>query len=472
MKRLSSPLLLAFTFLCLLLGVAPAKAQFLWQRAVGTATADETAEFMVPVAGGFVTLGKYHPGGQPFGEGLYLSKVSYTGDTLWTKRWPLRRADILYPRGLFEDRTGNLVASAITADPATNPNVPPISQGRLVKFTATGDTLWTRTVSTPSANAALDVPVLGNDGNYVVIGDFGASLPALFKYSPAGALLWTQLVPYNTARPGYLQNLVAVPNGYFLVSSPNLGNLKSKYITVDEQGAYQFERTGRFYYPRQLRLDSQGNILAAGGDLLKLTVQGDSIWLRSYVQYGQLLGISRTTELPNGRYLAAGERRNGPTRDIGIAVVDRNGTLLRDTLLVRYNSDENVAGVALTPAGNYVVALGASAGPIGRADQIVFAYRNWDRVLPTRAPQPAGLAQLAAYPNPTTGEVTLTAADAHPLAGRWTLYDLLGRAVQAGTLPGLARCHLSLTAQPAGLYLLRVTDEHNHTTQTLRLEKA
>ena len=468
-KRLS----LYFILLLVGLGPAPAKAQFLWQRAVGTAANNETAEFMVPVAGGFVTLGTYVPPAPRIDTGLYLSKVSYTGDTLWTRRWPLRRAGILYPRGLFADGAGNLVASAITFGPPANPSAPqPPAEGRLVKFSPTGDTLWTRAVQAPSVNAFLSVAVLGNDGNYVVIGDFGASLPALFKYSPAGALLWTQLVPYNTARPGYLQNLVAVPNGYFLVSSPNLGNLKSKYITVDEQGAYQFERTGRFYYPRQLRLDSQGNILAAGGDLLKLTVQGDSIWLRSYVQYGQLLGISRTTELPNGRYLAAGERRNGPTRDIGIAVVDRNGTLLRDTLLVRYNSDENVAGVALTPAGNYVVALGASAGPIGRADQIVFAYRNWDRVLPTRAPQPAGLAQLAAYPNPTTGEVTLTAADAHPLAGRWTLYDLLGRAVQAGTLPGLARCHLSLTAQPAGLYLLRVTDEHNHTTQTLRLEKA
>ena len=471
MKSPYAFLVLSLTCLALLLGPAPARAQFLWQKAIGTAAGSETAEFMVPVAGGFVTLGQYVEWTAPFGTGLFLSKVSPAGDTLWTRRWPLRRAGALYPRGLFADAAGNLVATAITFGPPPSPTAPqPPSEGRLVKFSAQGDTLWTRAVSAPS-NAALTVPVLGNDGNYVVIGDVGLSLPALFKFSPAGALLWTQIVPYNTTRQGYLQNLVAVPNGYFLVSSPNFGGLKSKYITVNEQGGYQFERPGRIYYPDQLKLDSQGNILAVGGDLLKLTVQGDSIWGSLYQQFGQMLGVARLAELPNGRYLVAGTRRNGPARDVGLAVVDRNGTLLRDTLFVRNGSDENVAGIALTPAGNYVVALGASVGPFGRADQLLFAYRTWDRLLPTRAAQPAARARLAAYPNPTADALTLEAPDAHRLTGSYTLYDLRGSAVQAGPLPGLARARLSLSSLPAGIYLLRVSDPQCRTAQTLQVEK-
>ena len=370
-----------------LLSLAPARAQFVWQRAVGTASRDETAEFMVPVAGGFVTLGKYHPGCQQFGEGLFLSKVNHTGDTLWTRRWPLRQADILYPKGLFADAAGNLVASVITANPAANPTVPPISQGRLVKFTATGDTLWTRTVSATS-NAALTVPVLGNDGNYVVIGDLGASLPALFKFSPAGTLLWTQPIFYDQTHVGYLQNLVTVPNGYLLFADSDT-NLRGKYVLVGEQGAFQRERLATFYGPERLQTDSQHNVWAVGGSLTKLTAQGDSVWSHSYQQYGQLLGLTRMAELPNGRYLVAGERYNGPTRDVGLAVLDRAGTLLRDTLLIRNGSDETVAGVAFTPAGDYVVALGTDRGPIGRADQFLFAYRNWNRLLPTRATQAA-----------------------------------------------------------------------------------
>ncbi|WP_210513762.1 T9SS type A sorting domain-containing protein [Hymenobacter terricola] len=469
MKRFYSFLLPALTCLALLLGrPAPVAAQFLWQRAVGTATRDETAEFMVPVAGGFVTLGKFHPSGQQFGEGLYLSKVNYAGDTVWTKRWVLNQADILYPRGLIEDRSGNLVATVITSNPLANPTRQPVSRGRLVKFTPTGDTLWTRTVQAAS-NAALDVLVLGNDGNYVAIGNLAATLPALFKYSPTGALLWTQLVPYNNSILGYLQNLVAVPGGYLLFASSNT-NIRGKYISVDEVGFYRFERLASFYGPVRLQLDTQGNVLAIGGGLTKLTVQGDSLWTHSYQQYGVLLSLSRLVELPNGRYLAAGTRANGPTHDVGLVVVDRNGTRLRDTLFVR-GGDENVAGVALTPTGNYVVALGSAPGPIGGTDQILFAYRNWDRLLPTRTAQSAGLAQLAAYPNPTADELTLMAADAHLLAGHWVLYDLLGRAVQTGTLPGLASCRLSLAGQPAGLYLLQVTDPRRNTIQTLRVEK-
>lgn len=459
-----------FLALFLLLPAAPARAQFLWQRAVGTAAQDETAEFMAPVAGGFVTLGRYVEWAAPFGVGLFLSKVDYAGDTLWTRRWPLRRAGALYPRGLFADGAGNLVASATTFGPPATPSAPaPPSEGRLVKFTAQGDTLWTRAVSAPS-NAALDVPVLGNDGNYVVTGDFGISLPTLFKFSPAGALLWTQPVFYDNVRSGYLQNMVAVPNGYLLFSASNSTG-RGKFILVNEQGVYQRERLGPYYGPARLQLDSQGNVFAIGGSLTKLNAQGDSLWSRTYQQFGALLGLTRLVELPNGRYLAAGERYNGPTRDVGLVVVDRNGTLLRDTLFVRNGGDENLAGVALTPAGHYVVALGASPGPFGRADQFLFAYRNWNRLLPARARPPEALAYLSAYPNPATDAVTLEAADARPLAGRWTLYDMLGRAVQAGTLPGLPRWRLSLAGQPAGLYLLRVSDERRGTTQTLRLEK-
>ena len=469
MKRFYHSLRLLLACLLLLLGTAPARAQFLWQTAVGTATRDETADFMVPVPGGFVTLGKYISLAQNR-TGLFLSKVSYAGDTLWTRRYDLARAGIANPRGLFVDGAGNLVASATTIGPPATPSAPPPpSEGRLIKFSPAGDTLWTRAVQAPS-NAHLDVPVLGNDGNYVVTGDYGPSFPALFKFSPAGALLWTQLIPYDNARMGYLQNLAAVPNGYLLFSSSN-SNLRGKYILVNEQGTFQRERLATFYGPERLQADAQGNVWAIGGSLTKLTAQGDSLWSHSYAQYGVPLALGRLTELPNNRYLVAGTRRNGSTRDVGIAVVDRNGTLLRDTLFVRYNSDENVAGVAFTPAGHYVVAFGASSGPIGRADQLLFAYRNWNRLLPTRTAQAAPLAALYAYPNPTTGDVTLSATDAHPLTGQWSLYDMLGQLVQAGALAGLPDGRVSLAQQPAGLYLLRVTDPLRHTAQTLRLQK-
>ena len=454
--------------LLLLLGNAPARAQFLWQKAVGTALRGETAEFMIPVAGGFVTAGQSSNTTQFDDQGLYLSKVNYIGDTLWTHRIAFAGVNIFYPKGLIVDATGNLIVSATTAPPPPTPSSLPPLQGILIKLTPTGDTLWTRSIRNP-ADATLTSLVLGNDGSYVVMGSLG-TLPVLYKFSPAGTVLWTQVVPYDNTRLGYLQTLAAVPSGYLLDTVPSVPNLPPKFITVNEAGVYQFERSC-FCGALQMYRNSQGDVISAGGGLTKLTAQGDSIWSRSYQQFGQLLRIARVVELPNGRYLAAGERRNGPNRDVGFIVVDGNGTKLRDTLLVRAG-DENVAGVGLTPAGNYVVALSTNTGPIGFADQILFAYRNWNRLLPTRAVQVAPLAALSAYPNPTTDMVTLEAGDGRPLIGAWTLYDVLGRVVQAGTLADLPYGQVSLARQPAGLYLLRVSDTSRQTTQTLRIEKA
>ena len=471
MKRLYQSLRLLLAALSLLLGTAPAaRAQFLWQKAVGTAARNETAEYMIPVAGGFVTAGQSGNTTQFDDQGLYLSKVNYTGDTLWTHRIAFAGVNIFYPKGLIVDAAGNLIVSATTfTPPATSTSPPSVNQGLLIKLTPTGDTIWTRPVRSP-ARAPLSALVLGNDGSYVVIGDLGSS-PVLYKYSSSGLLLWTQFLTYSSTHQGYLANLVAVPNGYVLAAVPIGLNARSKFITVDETGNYQFERL----FPQgcggaQLKLTAQGNLLAIGGSITKLTVQGDSLWSRAYQQFGTPLGLNRLVELPNGRYLAAGERYNGPTRDIGFIVVDATGNRLRDTLLVRAG-DENVAGVALTPAGNYVVAIGTDSGPIGRADQILFAYRNWNRLLPTRASQAAPLAQLTAYPNPTAGDVTLGATDAHALTGQWTLYDTLGKPVQTGLLTGMPYGQLSLVQQPTGIYLLRVNDPQGHTIQTLRLEK-
>ena len=464
-----------FYFFCLLLGLLPtrpAAAQFLWQHTVGRAAEDETGEFMIAVTGGFVTLGKAAGTTAQPDQALYLSKVDYNGDTLWTKRWPFRQVEIIYPRGLIADAAGNLVVAAITFAPPVPPTAPPPNQGLLVKLTATGDTIWSRTVPGTGTNAsALSTLVLGNDGSYVATGQL-ATLPALFKYSPAGVLLWTQVVPYSSTIQGYLQNLVAVPNGYLLLSSPNGGNLPSKFITVNEGGMYQLERLGaRRGATSRLQLDSQGNVLAIGGRVTKLTVIGDTIWSQSYQQVNRLLGLSRLVETPTGNYLAVGTRLNGLDDDIGLVLLNRNGTRLRDTLLVRFQATENVAGVALTPTGNYVVAGGTNRGQSARPDQLVFALRNWDRLLPTAARAPQPLARLSAFPNPTADELTLQAPDAHPLTGPWTLYDLRGRAVQAGTFPSLARCRISLAQQPPGSYLLRFTAPRTGTTHTLRLHK-
>jgi hypothetical protein len=58
---------------------------------------------------------------------------------------------------------------------------------------------------------------------------------------------------------------------------------------------------------------------------------------------------------------------------------------------------------------------------------------------------------LQAYPNPTTGTLTLTS----PADTRFTLFNQLGQAVQEGTLTAAQPGKLDISHQPDGLYFLR-----------------
>ena len=458
-------------FACGWLLSRPAAAQVLWTRLVNTPILQETGKFMTPVTGGFVTVGDASQ------TSLYLSKINYAGDTVWTRQLPFGRGTGIYPlggyaRGVIEDRAGNLVVSATVFD---SNFVPSRFWGKLAKLNPTGDTLWTR-VTGAGSNAL----VLGKDDSYVMASDVSnnpmPTLPTLYKYSPAGALVWSRALRYSAAVPGYLADITAVPNGYILQSLPNSGGLPGKLITVNEQGVYQLDRPTSRSGIGPLRLDSDGNLVTGGRGLTKYTVIGDTIWHRPYrLGNSPSQGITQVTELPNGHYLTVGSWDNGYDKDMSLQLFSHQGNLLRDTLLFRFGANEIPVGVGYTPAGNYVVAASVDTYLINNPRpiyaQLWAGLRSWSRLLPARPGQPVPQARLLAYPNPTTDEVTLAAADAHPLHGRWVLTDLLGRTVLTGTLPGLASSRISLAAQPPGVYQLRVIDERRNTTELVRLEK-
>jgi hypothetical protein len=70
-----------------------------------------------------------------------------------------------------------------------------------------------------------------------------------------------------------------------------------------------------------------------------------------------------------------------------------------------------------------------------------------------------GLSQLNIFPNPTTGQATLTVAMERPADLTIEIVDMLGRRVwekQASNTGQLTE-PLDLTALPAGMYLLRLS---------------
>ena len=70
----------------------------------------------------------------------------------------------------------------------------------------------------------------------------------------------------------------------------------------------------------------------------------------------------------------------------------------------------------------------------------------------------AGAFSLKVFPNPATASVNIQTDHSRPL--HWQLTDVSGRVLLTQNLPAFSVQAIDLQMLPAGLYLLRATDEH------------
>lgn len=440
--------------LALLLTVHPAAGQLLWDQTMGTKAFDETSAAFIPVPGGYLNVGQGAVDGtarQP--NQMYLSKVDEAGKVVWQRGQLFFDFQFVYPLAAATDAAGQFYVAALAS--SNTPTSPP-SVGLLVKYTATGDTIWTRRIITSGERSSLRRAVTTADGGVVVIGDQGTD-SFIANYSSSGQVLWRRSYFFSTDHPGYLQQLAKLPTGFLVINSPDYGGIAPRYLVLDENGLFVAEKPAPDYYPYALQPDRAGNLLAAGSRLGKISPLGDSLWTRRYRLNGAALDIRFATQTPTGgRYLLACARGPFGNQDVALLLVDAAGTVLRDTLLYRPGAHELPTGAAFDAAGNYVIGGYATEGPIGGADQFIFKLRNWDRLLgtATSSSRPVKVAYRL-YPNPASSdEVHIADSDGAAFTGNYELRNVTGQLVHRGrTTP---KQLISLRGLPSGLYLVRL----------------
>jgi hypothetical protein len=185
---------------------------------------------------------------------------------------------------------------------------------------------------------------------------------------------------------------------------------------------------------------------------------GDTLWSRQYAQFGRNVEVRLAAPVPGTtNYLLAGTRANSLDTDLSILLVNQNGTLLRDTLLVRYGGNEYPTGLSTDALGNYLIGGYTDNSPLGHADQFALKLRSWNRLLPTR-PVAAPATAYHLYPNPAAGadRLRLATEAGATYTGAYELRDLTGRLVQAGS--SWPASGLPVRGLPTGLYLLRLRE--------------
>lgn len=272
----------------------------------------------------------------------------------------------------------------------------------------------------------------------------------------------------GTGEPGEFVD-VLTQTGEIVVSIENtqdLGNVEVSYFGASDSARVVPTDSVPVYYARNnVTIDPERQ-------------PADSVTVRFYLSPGDLIGLANLGALQNAEVLAI---PNQPTGAGGSSSGGGGGGRSRSgTIAVRFPADEEpdvaVARVPAArcsadyPAGGFVASV-VGSGPHGNGVYLDVRVNGFSDFFFSSARQPLTreeappvsstrkpLAAVGAWPNPSTGSLTVRWSDegSGESISRWWLVDAAGRTVGADRLPGHSAggATLALPDLPAGLYTL------------------
>lgn len=292
----------------------------LWTRAYGTEGYDYGCCVQHTIDGGFIAVGYTCPyiGGQ---NDIYLVKTSADGDTMWTRTYGGDGSDLC--RAIRQLPDGGYILGAYTAS---------FGAGGfdvwLIRTDADGDTLWTRTYGGPRNDQFFSIEPT-NDGGYIGVGLTDTSTVIyddqlwLVKTDAGGAEEWSKIY------------------GGFGAENDDLG----WEVQQTADGGYIVVGTTRSFGPGSQDIW-----------LLKTDSNGDTTWTKTFGGLSNDVGLSVHQTLDEG-YIVAGHTQSfgAGSRDFYLIRTQPNG----DSLWTRAyggTSEDIGYSVRQTPDGGYAFA--------------------------------------------------------------------------------------------------------------------
>jgi len=282
---------------------------------------------------------------------VLLVAAAFADDTLWVRQ---------YQQG---QEAGGYACATSGSDVyvAGNVRVSPTPDILVLKYTSSGDTVWSRTYDIDTMETTLDIAV-GSDGKPVVLArvDADPMRASIVKLNSNGDTAWvrrlTDVFPTNMSIG--ISDAVYVW-GASMESIPFGGFMLAKY---DAAGTFAWKKTirlGQDHQPGGCCADRSGNILAVGTALdsvgphhyvVKYNANGDTLWARQYPQMTAQNMLGVTADRNNNVVATAIEGQN-----LKVMKCDSMGTQLWS-----YASPENLANdcrnaLATDSNGNIVV---------------------------------------------------------------------------------------------------------------------
>ena len=292
-----------------------ASAQSSWWRTYGGTDSDYGYSVQQTADGGYIVTG------EAVGD-VYLIKTSAQGDTLWTRTYGGRDQDCGYSVQQTPD-SGYIIAGYTESFGAGHTDV------YLIKTSAQGDTLWTRTYGGRDQDCGYSVQQTPDSG-YIIAGytwSFGAGEcdVYLIKTSALGDSLWTrtyggtdvdvggsvrQTSDGGFVIAGYTQSFGAGEYDVYLIKTDAAGDTlwTSTYGDTSRDMGYSAQQTsdGGYIVTGYTYSFGAGTPDYANVYLIKTNASGDTVWARTYggTDSDEGRSVQQTTD---GGYIIAGQ---------------------------------------------------------------------------------------------------------------------------------------------------------------------
>jgi hypothetical protein len=407
-----------------------------WTKTYGGSSDDRAWFGMQNPDGSYVVSGRT----ASFGHGdkdLWFLKLNTAGDTVWTRTYGTAGDDrdaVVQPT---TDGGYILVGTAL---------VDTLGDIWLIKTDASGDTQWTRKYAGGNDHMGY-CAVETWDGGYIVSGQTGAFGAGgqdiyLIRTTASGDTMWTRTYGGAGYEMGYAQptpdhcflicgattSLGAGQTDVYLVKTDSVGNplwTKTYGGTDRDEGA-------------QLRLMSDGGYIAAAytwnrgagqsdGWLLKLNASGDTVWTRTYggADYDEFYCLDTTAD---GGYVLSGQTHSFGAGNEDVWLVRTSGS--GDTVWTRTfggTGTEMAMGVQQTTDGGY--AIMGFTNSLGAGDFDVYVIKtDASGSLAAEEPRtdrPATAGSLIVLPTPFASFARVVGHETE----QFSLYDISGKRV-------------------------------------------
>ena len=313
----------------------------LWTRTYGGTHNDEGYSVRQTSDGGYIVAGVTASFADTLDGDVYLIKTNASGDTLWTRTYGGAGTDT----GCFVQQTsdgGYVVAGYTNSFGAGGYDV------YVIKTNVSGDTLWTRTYGGTGHDHGYSVRQTP-DGGYLVVGatlSYGAGFSDvwLIKTSASGDTLWTRT--YGGIYQDYGRSVWQTSDGGYVIAgytdSYGAGGTDVYLIKTNANGDTLWTRTcGGSLFDEGLSVQqtSDGGYITAGLTnsidpasydvyLVKTNSSGDTLWTRAYDGWVYDDAAYSVQQTADGGYIVAGYVLSDFTYiDFWLIKTDENGRL-------------------------------------------------------------------------------------------------------------------------------------------------